>query len=210
MGYCCTPFRIDFTRLDGVRGSRDKALLERVDEHLSQFIPDEMMPPLHVRLIGRVYAGEDPHPYVAKMRVLDAAWHIMKGARLRPWRGAEYAEALNAICWLLGTLMANAEVAPAAIQHFNAVDDVLRERGLADQVSMLQLIFGGAPLDLPPAEDFPSVGHLTPRAVHDAHRSLSTQDWSTAPDEVRPTLERLSSWVADASASREGIVCFYA
>lgn len=210
MGYCCTPFRVDFARLVSARGSRDRALLARVDAHLSQFVPDDEIPPLFARLIGRVYAGEDPHPYVMKARVLHAARQIVKGSHLWPWRAAEYAEALSAICWSLGTPMDNGEVAPAAIGHFNAVDEELKARGVYEHVSFAQLIFGGAPFDLPPADDFPWYGHMAPQFVLAAHRALSTQNWSTAPDVLQPTLRRLSAWMEEASTQREAIVCFYA
>ena len=210
MGYCCTPFRVDFTRLIAARGSGDRALLARVDAHLSQFFPDDESPPLFERLIGRVYAGEDPHPYVMKARILGAARQIVKGSRLWPWRADEYAEAFSAICWSLGTVMDNSEVAPAAVGHFTAVDEELKARGLCEQVSFSQLIFGGAPFDLPPADDFPWYGHMAPEFVLAADRALSSQDWSTAHDVLQPTLRRLSSWMEEASSQREGIVCFYA
>jgi hypothetical protein len=106
--------------------------------------------------------------------------------------------------------MDNADVAPAAIGHFEAVDQLLRERGLYDQVSRSQLVFGGPPLDLPPAEDFPAVGHMTSEMVLAAHRALVTQDWSTASEDPQPTLRLITAWIQEASDHREGIVCFYA
>lgn len=213
MGYCCTPFRIDFDVLNEVRGSRHAALLERIGAHITMLVPEVAgpRPPLVARL--RAWAsgdGDDRDPGVAARRVLHAARQIVDGSRLSAARAAEYADALNAICWVLGSALDNAEVAPAPPAHFTAVDAVLRERGLYDRVSMSQLGFGGPPLDLPATDDCPMVGHMPPRMVAAAHCALAGLDWSGAPGDLQPTLRLLSVWMEQSSAHGQGIVCFYA
>jgi hypothetical protein len=211
MGYCCAPFRIDFDRLNAVRGSRNAAFLERLNAHIVMITAAAVAPPLPARLMLWAFgAGDSADPYVTRMRMMRAARHIVADVRLKPSWAAEYAAVLDAICWVLGTIMDNSEVAPAPLEHFEDVDQVLRERGLYDQVSMWQLIFSGPPIDLPALEDFPAIGHMTPASVAAAHRALAREDWSTAPDDLQPTLQLLSTWIKDASAHHEGIVCFYA
>ena len=154
--------------------------------------------------------ADDSSPEAVFKPVLKALAAIVKGSRLSPARAPEYVEALNAVCWVLGTAMDNGAVAPAPPAHFDAVDRILTERGIDPQITMSRLVFGGPPLGLPETDDFPAVGYLTPDQVAGAHRALAPQDWSQAPDDLRPTLQQLTAWMQEAGTHHQGIVCFYA
>ncbi len=89
---------------------------------------------------------------------------------------------LSLICMLHGTLMDNADVAPAQPRHFTDVEAAFEAQGLKDRISMLQLVHGGPPIDVPfDGGDFPTIGHMSPEAVKAARGLIGTRDWSACP-----------------------------
>ncbi len=106
--------------------------------------------------------------------------------------------------------MDNADVAPAQPRHFTDVEAAFEAQGLKDRISMLQLVHGGPPIDVPfDGGDFPIIGHMSPEAVKAARGLIGTRDWSGVSREVRDTVQLVDHWIAAAAFRGQGLVCFY-
>ena len=211
MGYIVMPYRVNFARLSATRGSRDSLLLEQLrplaqegsayDDDEDDGWDDEDGPIARmVRRVQRLFVG--------KVTVESALERFIGGKSLAgdPVR---YIEAFHLIVNHVGTDLDNRAVAPAAPRHFSYIDEAFKANGIGDAVSMLELIHGGAPVDLPDWGDFPQVGHMTPEAVKKARGRIAPKDWSSHPREAQETIALVDNWIDEAAASSEGLVCFY-
>ena len=142
--------------------------------------------------------------------IVRAARSLLFGKRLNPDLAYKYVDVLSMICLLHGTMLDNAAVAPADPEHFTYVDAAFEARGLKDRISMIHLVFGGPPIDVPfDNGDFPSIGHMSPEAVKAARGLIGTRDWSGVSREVRDTVQLVDHWIAEAAFRGQGLVCFY-
>jgi len=202
----------DIERLRAIPGSRNEIPLKRLDYYLQwgeddwdedQFkVPDEEF--------DRWLSLQQPRD-LRELDVAIAAEGIINGGRLRGGDDANfYVAALELIVEELGgTMLDNAAVAPAAPDHFTAVDAALAERALTATVSMQELVFGGPPIKLPAWDDFPQVGHLSPKQVQAARGVIRAHDWASFPANVQETLATVDRWIDEAAGHKEGLICFY-
>jgi hypothetical protein len=209
---------LDVARVEALRGSRSEAFLERL-----LFFSAVANQNAYTAKVGalsdeeflawkRKHYPDQPEPEEAPPNltaVPRAAWEILHRKRLDPDRAPIYVAALQLACAAIGEPLDNAEVAPAAPIHFEAVDAALATAGLARKISMSKLVFGGPPIAIPATDDFPAIGYLTPATVKAARGLIAKHDWSAQPAEVQGTLRLVNTWIEEAASRGEGLVCFY-
>lgn len=206
---------LDVPRVEALRGSRSEVFPERLAcffDHKAEYTAtghalsdDEFLAWRQTHFPKD--AVEEPAPDLPA--ILRAVWEILHRSRLCVDRGDQYVAALQLICIAIGEGLDNQAVAPAAPAHFSAVDAALEAAGLADIITMQQLVFGGAPIAIPESDDFPAVGHLSPAKVRQARGLIASRDWSAEPPEVQATLRQVDGWLGAAAAHKQGLVCFY-
>ena len=212
MSYIVMPYRVNFPRLEAIRGSRDQFLLEQLRplaQDASAYDDDEGEDWDDDGPIVRVMRGVQ-RLFVGKVNVEKALERFIGGKSLSG-NPVSYIEAFHLIVQHTGTALDNRAVAPAAPQHFPYLDKAFHANGIGDGdgVFMSMLIMGGAPVDLPDWGDFPQVGHMTPEAVKKARGRIAPKDWSSHPREAQETIALVDSWIDEAAAAGEGLVCFY-
>lgn len=216
-GGSATATAIDPRRLQSLPGSRNEAFFERVRffvEHFGEWTSeintwDDETFLAWKRVQDAARAEDAAEDDRSQPRLVRAARSLLFGKRPNPEFSIEYVNLFSLICMEYGRMLQNAAVAPANPQHFTEVEEALEARGLRDRISMLQLIYGGPPIDLPFDGDFPSMGHMLPDAVKAARGVIGRHNWSDASRDVRDTVRLVDRWIDVAASYGEGLICFY-
>jgi hypothetical protein len=75
-------------------------------------------------------------------------------------------------------------------------------------VGISKLIYGGGPLRLPPADDFPTVGHADERLVELADEQRRAGLLKARDEEVESVFVELGHWIEVAAARKDMLVGF--
>ena len=193
MSYCANTYRINFERLQRVRGSRDQRLLaELTNAHpddgadADDYDEDEERPPAFSAALAAIVNGDT---------IEDGYWPT-------------YADASDAIYERFGTFLDSNAISPSSPQFLHSVTDTLDAAGLGTPIR----IFDSSrvpPLLSEPPEAFPILSHMTPAEVLAARGRLQSHDWSSEPQDVQEAIRMVARWIEEAAARGEGLVCCY-
>jgi hypothetical protein len=89
---------------------------------------------------------------------------------------------------------------------FDKVDAELKAKALP--LSLWKLVYGGAPIPLPPSDDFPPVGSLDAVSVASASASMPPDGLVSDDAKIDEALFDLTEWVAVAVARHDMLVGF--
>jgi hypothetical protein len=189
---CASTYRIDFEMLRQLRGSRKTQIVEQLaqlypdDEDADDYGDDEDRPPTLSEALAAIVNGDD---------IEDGSWPT-------------YAEASNAIYQQFGVRLDANPISPSNPQFLEAVDEALEAAGVGGRFPIFDS--GRTPplLDEAP-EPFPVLSHMTPEEVASARGVLGKIDWSSRPTEIQEAIKMIDTWVEEAAAQRQGLVCCY-
>ncbi len=116
------------------------------------------------------------------------------------------ASAFERLCEYLGRSLPNSSVSPVKLEFLEKVDAELEQ--LSFCLSLSRLIYGGGPLGLPPADDFPTVGHADARRVELAEEQRQSGILKSSDQEVESVLIELGDWIQVAAARKDMLVGF--
>ena len=114
--------------------------------------------------------------------------------------------AFERLCGYLGRSLPNRSVSPVKLEFLEEVDAELKQ--LRFCLGLSKLIYGGGPLRLPPADDFPTVGHADVRLVELAEEQRRTGLLKSGDDEVESVFVELADWIEVAAARKDLLVGF--
>ena len=124
--------------------------------------------------------------------------------------------ALEALCDAFGTSLFNNPVSPFRGGFLEDVDNHLKANGV-EMVSAL--VYGGAPLGVPRAGEFPMIGHLTLERVRELSELLGGKDLKASTGVLEradvdrhgviEASEMFRDWVDEALAHKQGLVAFF-
>jgi len=191
MGYSLHVSCIDFRRLLTVPGSRDRKLLDAVQPDLEDLWDPED------------FDDEDP-PLAMPPEALE---QIVNGqVPEEEWGGEPYYEALAAVYAHLGTDIGELHLSSHDMKHLQEVEDALAGAGAKAPLSLQALVLRGAPIRVPSAEPFPSLGYLTPEEVAKASTQYDELSLQGVPAGLRSTIEQLGKWLKEAKERGHGLV----
>ncbi|MBF6438286.1 DUF7691 family protein [Nocardia cyriacigeorgica] len=122
--------------------------------------------------------------------------------------GWAYGYALKVLWEQFGGWLPNGHWYPFRSHGFDAVGAALR--ALDIDFDPTDLIYSGAPVDLPPIDDFPSIGHLALAELKPLAESLNAADLTTIEDaSLVDSLSELRGWTNTCVERDCDLVCFY-
>jgi len=195
MSYLLHAYALDDAIL-AVIGSGDRQVLARVTRKAEQE---------HESFVDEDTAAEhDGAPSNA-----DVMRHLIMGEPYDARFGWAYGYGFSVVCETFVEWLDEDDLWLSATQLVEQVDPLLAAAGIPTDVLTLQrLVFGGPPVPLPPVEDFPAIGHLTPPEVVAAHAALAAFDLQDVDDpDVRDSLGQVRSWLATCAEHRQTLVC---
>ena len=131
-----------------------------------------------------------------------AVEHLVMGGD-KPLDGYLYGYAFKYVVEFMGRMLDNNPFYPCPSTYLtDTVDPALKATGAT--LTMFDLIFGGAPVDFPRPDDFPTIGYWSADDVAAAEPHLRAVG-ADADEHVRGVAE----WVAFAAGRSQGIVGFY-
>jgi hypothetical protein len=114
--------------------------------------------------------------------------------------------AFERLCEYLGRSLPNRSVSPVKLEFLEKVDQELEQLSFCLGIS--KLIYGGGPLRLPPADDFPTVGHADERLVELADEQRRAGLLKSRDEEVESVFVELGDWIEVAAARKDMLVGF--
>jgi len=122
--------------------------------------------------------------------------------------GFAYAYALEALIETYGAMLDNSAWYPAPLEWAKAVEQQFERLGAS--VPVERLVWGGSPVPLPRADDFPTIGHLEAEEVRALDLAVRSLDLSTVEDaNLRASIHGIRTWFDNATRLSYGLVCFY-
>jgi len=195
MSYLLHAYALDDAIL-AVIGSGDRQVLARVTRKAEQE---------HEIFVGEDAAAEhDDAPSNA-----DVMRHLIMGEPCDARFGFAYGYGFSVVCETFVEWLDEDDLWLSATQLVEQVDPLLAAAGIPAEVfTMQRLVFGGPPVPLPPVEDFPAIGHLTPPQVVAAQAALAAFDLESIDDlDVRGSLGQVRAWLATCAQQQQTLVC---
>jgi hypothetical protein len=193
MSYGLTVYVVSLPKLRALPGSRDRKLIKRAQA--SSFVADQID-----EMVQRHNEDSDEEGQI-RVSFADAVAQLVT-REVPPdvphYAGFVYGYAFEAICAGLGDVLDNDSV-PGL--DFDELDEFLKSNGVPLEV--LELTCGGAPIEVPPADDWPSIGWWSPEQIAKATRPLSELDLEDAEDEISECVEQIRAWVAEARRRKD-------
>ncbi|WP_067564664.1 DUF7691 family protein [Nocardia acidivorans] len=190
MSYIVSPYAVD---LDGIRlvGSYGQEFSDAVVRSTPQHVLD--------RLDEAEELGLTPR---------DVMRQLLVGEPMDPDFGPTYGHALEVLCYHAGTLLDNAHWAGMRFRYFSMVEQALADIGV--EFDPAQLVLGGAPIDLPPIDDFPSIGFVENYRIDAMADTLNAVELDRLTDDaIRGSVAQMREWARTCQAEGLGLVCFY-
>jgi hypothetical protein len=199
MGYGVMAYAVRLEQIAGCVGARDPLLLSALLEDFRA-----------ARAIDELLAGAtdgDGEPPTAR----DVLRHLVMDEPSKPGIGFAYGYCFKHICERYGEFLDNAAWYPIGFDFVEEVQAELARQGVTDDaLSVADLVWGGAPVPLPPIDDFPGIGHLPRARIPAALATLAAVDLAKAADpEVRAGLTELSGWLTECAHTDRDLICFY-
>ncbi len=173
MSYSLVPYLVDLNDLRRAIGSKDTELLEAVIQgDPDRFPPDDL---------------DESDGEVSGCRALR---DLVMGTVPEAGSGHPYGYALERLCDHLGRRL-DADMWESI--HWEVLEDTGFEAVLSGS---------GSPVPLPPIDDFPTIGHLTPEQVQEIVRNMRGGRLKTAAPDGRKPRPSLKSWLVRRLMSR--------
>ncbi|GHJ42968.1 hypothetical protein Cs7R123_03100 [Catellatospora sp. TT07R-123] len=131
--------------------------------------------------------------------VFTAINHLVMGGE-RTLDGAMYGYGFKVIVEFSGRFLDNSPFYPCPSRHLSDTVDV-ELAGLGATIRMIDLIFGGAPVEFPAPDDFPAIGHWSAAKV-----AANVEPLRAAASTEAKTI---AGWLDKASAAGRGVIGFY-
>ena len=113
----------------------------------------------------------------------------------------------------LGEFLPNRHWSAMRGDWFEEVDGALEELEVAEEVfrTWLHLAGRGAPIELPPIDDFPAIGYLREAEIAGVAIELEKVDRLDAEEDtdVRESLNEVRAWLKTCARSHRDLICFY-
>ncbi|MRH87547.1 hypothetical protein GFY24_08770 [Nocardia sp. SYP-A9097] len=190
MSYIVSPYAVD---LDGIRlvGSYGQEFVDAVVRSSPQQVLD--------RLDEAEELGLTPR---------DVMRQLLAGEPMDPEFGPTYGHALEVLCHHAGTLLDNAHWAGMRFRYFSMVEQALADIGV--DFDPTELVLGGAPIELPPIDDFPSIGFVEHHRIDAMADTLNAVRLDRLTDDaIRGSVAEMREWARTCQAEGVGLVCFY-
>jgi hypothetical protein len=114
--------------------------------------------------------------------------------------------AFERLCAHFGRQLPNASFSATRLGSLERIDAALKNAGMP--FSVLTLIYGGAPVPLPQADDFPSVGCIDESSVRATAELIAKNGLSAEDPELDGALFDVSEWTEVAAARGDMLVGF--
>ncbi|CCF61299.1 protein of unknown function [Nocardia cyriacigeorgica GUH-2] len=122
--------------------------------------------------------------------------------------GWAYGYALKVLCERFGGWLPNSHWYPFGSGAFDAARAALRSLDI--DFDPESLIYSGSPVDLPPIDDFPCIGHLTLAELKPLAESFNAADLSAIEEtSLVDSIAELRGWVNTCVEGDSDLVCFY-
>lgn len=190
MSYIVSPYAVD---LEGIRlvGSYSQEFSDHVVRSSPRHVLD--------RLDEAEELGLTPR---------DIMRQLLLGEAMHEDFGPTYGHALEVLCHHAGTLLDNAHWAGMRFRYFSMVEEALAELGV--DFDPAGLVLGGAPIELPPIDDFPSIGFVESHRIGAMADTLAEVELARLTDDaIRGSVAELRDWARTCQAEGLGLVCFY-
>ncbi len=194
MSYGLTVYRVDAAKITSLFGSKNADLLTRFTGWTLEDIAEDEAENEELRSTQIPFLDYEPHS-------IWAVRDLIMGHELT-LSGAEYAYGYGDLVDLRGTRLDNSLFYPASVEYLSEeIDPELAAAGV--NLTLNDLMFGGALVRFPPPEDFPAMGHWTAEKVASSVAPLQ------AYSGTRPEIAAIRDWCEAAAAAGETIVAFY-
>ncbi|MEV6067919.1 hypothetical protein AB0L82_15310 [Nocardia sp. NPDC052001] len=138
----------------------------------------------------------------------DVMRQLLLGEPMEQDFGPTYGHALEVLCHHSGKLLGNAHWAGMRFRYFSMVEQALADIGV--EFDPAELVLGGAPIDLPPIDDFPSIGFVEGYRIDAMADTLNAVDLELLTDDsIRGSVAEMREWARTCQAEGTGLVCFY-
>lgn len=137
---------------------------------------------------------------------------IVNGADRDEDAGFKYGYALKFLCEHLGRMLPNDAWCSIRGDWIDTVDEALDDAGVdRDLIRIADHLVGrGAPISIPPIDDFPAIGYLSESECGRAAAELTPERLATVEDEdTRMSIGQVSSWIDQCIRKHCDLVCFY-
>lgn len=192
MSYGLNPYAVDVDALVAKHGCDDRNFLRKVER--------EFAAPLE-RDEQQLARERERNPWRPSLRdalrrfVAGDTRHSSYGERL--WYGPYYGYTMEMLCRILGRPLYNSEFEDIRSSFLDKIE------------VMTTLLKSPPPLPLTDPRDFPFVHHLTANQVLQENKRLASWNGWSADRVVLSAQEQYREWIADATATGQGIVAFY-
>jgi hypothetical protein len=200
VSYNLYPIAVDLNAVLAAIGSKDESLLAELTAEFAHELDE-----LNSMLVDAI--GEDD-----ALAATDVLRHLVTGEPRRTDAGFVYGYCFEIICRHFGDTLSNSAWSSMRWNWFEAVQRALGEAGVGDRVfAATRLVTRGAPVELPPIDDFPSIGYLTRAEIPAVRGALASADLSKVADaEAVASIEQIRSWLRECQESDRDLVCTYA
>lgn len=182
MSYTLMAYSVDISQLLKAVGSKDDSLLKAVMDHSEEFDDDD---------------EEEEDDDDDELSLATALRQLIMGQPLDPEEAHQYGYALLELCDYLGER-----------QECDAWSGVRWEAVEACGLEQV-LTKTGPPVEIPPNDDFPRVGHLPRSAIKSFQGTTNSLSENASDPGLQELLEELSDWLESAASKNRDLVFFY-
>ncbi|MGL4420861.1 MAG: DUF7691 family protein [Gemmataceae bacterium] len=198
MGYGVLPFAVDWEPYLGLLGCRDEELLAELTAEWADFF---------------VEIDELDELDELSTSTADALRHFLLGEPMDRKIGSKYGYVLEELAWGYGTPLDNFHWCPISSAWVcEQLSPAVRTAGVPADVFSFErhLLFRGPPVPIPPPDDWPAIGYLTPAEAAVAAAAFDRLD----PEQFRPIdgheqVAAVRGWLAQCRDAGHGLVAFY-
>lgn len=202
MSYGITPIAVDLKIVQSFVGSKNRELIEAI-------IAESADDAESINEMAADHVDEDD-PEDEPLTIAKALTRLGQGEELTG-PAFVYGYALEFVCRHFGEFMDNSKWSGMRLDWFDTVGAALKQAGVSTDVfSTSNLVFRGPPMELPPIDDFPSIGFLRRQEIAAARAALADKKVAAINDpDVRASLMQICKWFDACTASKCDLICFY-
>lgn len=176
-------YAVSLDELNNRVGSRDQALIDRI---------------CFASTVD--FASIDELDEDAEITCAEAVARIIRGQGTEDAEeyhlGSLYGYALESICSVLGKDVGSIDSISRAIRWMEEVDKEAQRVGIP--LRLIDLTCSGSPIDIPPADDWPSIGFWTPEQIAAGQQAFATLDTTQVNPEFVEIFEDMQGWLEKA------------
>lgn len=198
VGYGAMAWAVDLGRIRGEVGSEDPALAQRYGAAFAER-RDEVQ--------GMI---DDVIGDGSVLTLPDVARHMILGEPYDERIGFAYGYFLEYLCDVHGAFLPNPRWMPVPVDWCERVDEVLGGAGLlAEDFSMSDLMFGGAPVPLPRIDGFPGIGYREYGSLEEPAGLLARVGATDIAEEYQDAAYDVFQWLSEAHDAGRSVVAFF-